>query len=151
MRRKNNINFKALSRSMGVPTSTNKERITYNAKGKQLTLEHYRRLMNQKEVFQHPTLPIAVVKTNHNRTIKFIDTIRMVELRVFNGNYPYLIIEGQAISAHKVSIESYENRLVGDNESIHHCNLNKQDFDYNNLIIIGKKLHKEFHKNIKAS
>lgn len=150
MRRKN-LNFKALSRSMGVPTSTNKERINYTARGKQLTPEHYQRLMKQREVFKHPTLPIAVIKTNHNRTIKFIDTVRMVELRIFNGVYPYLIIDGQVITAHKVSIESYANRLVGDNESVHHCNLNKQDFDFENLIIIDKKLHNEFHRYINAS
>ena len=149
--RKNNLNFKKMERMMGIKNNTNKERITYQAKGTELSTDHYRRLMNQREVYKHPSLPIVVVRTNHNRTIKFIDTIRMVELRIFRGSYPYLVFEGKAIACHKIVAESFNNQLVGDNEDIHHCNLNKNDYNFENLIIIDRKLHKEFHKSIQIS
>ena len=35
---------------MGIKNNTNKERITYQAKGIELSTDHYRRLMNQREV-----------------------------------------------------------------------------------------------------
>lgn len=149
--RKNNLNFKKMERMMGIKNNTNKERITYQAKGTELSTDHYRRLMNQREVYKHPSLPIVVVRTNHNRTIKFIDAIRMVELRIFRGSYPYLVFEGKAIACHKIVAESFNNQLVGDNEDIHHCNLNKGDYNFENLIIIDRKLHKEFHKSIQIS
>ena len=149
--RKNNLNFKKMERMMGIKNNTNKERITYQAKGTELSTDHYRRLMNQREVYRHPLLPIVVVRTNYNRTIKFIDAIRMVELRIFRGSYPYLVFEGKAIACHKIVAESFNNQLVGDNEDIHHCNLNKGDYNFENLIIIDRKLHKEFHKSIQIS
>lgn len=149
--RKNNLNFKKMERMMGIKNNTNKERITYQAKGTELSTDHYRRLMKQREVYKHPSLPIVVVRTNHNRTIKFIDAIRMVELRIFRGSYPYLVFEGKAIACHKIVAESFNNQLVGDNEDIHHCNLNKSDYNFENLIIIDRKLHKEFHKSIQIS
>ena len=149
--RKNNLNFKKMERMMGIKNNTNKERITYQAKGTELSADHYRRLMNQREVYRHPSLPIVVVRTNYNRTIKFIDAIRMVELRIFRGSYPYLVFEGKAIACHKIVAESFNNQLVGDSEDIHHCNLNKNDYNFENLIIIDRKLHKEFHKSIQIS
>ena len=149
--RKNNLNFKKMERMMGIKNNTNKERITYQAKGTELSTDHYRRLMSQREVYRHPSLPIVVVRTNYNRTIKFIDAIRMVELRIFRGSYPYLVFEGKAIACHKIVAESFNNQLVGDNEDIHHCNLNKGDYNFENLIIIDRKLHKEFHKSIQIS
>ena len=81
---------------MGIKNNTNKERITYQAKGTELSTDHYRRLMKQREVYRHPSLPIVVVRTNYNRTIKFIDAIRMVELRIFRGSYPYLVLRSTA-------------------------------------------------------
>lgn len=149
--RRNNLNFKKMERMMGIKNKTNTERITYQAKGKELTISHYKRLLNQNEVYHHPTLPIVVVRTNHNRTIKIIDKVRMVELRVFHGEYLYVVCEGKAITVHKIVAESYNNQLVGDNEDIHHCNCNKMDNNFENLIIINRKLHREFHKNIRVS
>ena len=145
------ISLENLGYNVVIKNNTNKERITYQAKGTELSTDHYRRLMNQREVYRHPSLPIVVVRTNYNRTIKFIDAIRMVELRIFRGSYPYLVFEGKAIACHKIVAESFNNQLVGDSEDIHHCNLNKNDYNFENLIIIDRKLHKEFHKSIQIS
>lgn len=141
-----NINFKALARSMGVPTSTNTERINFNARGDEIEPDHYRRLLNQKETFHHPKLPILVVRTNYNKTIKLIDKIRCVHLKIYNnGEYPYFIYEGKVYKVHRVVAEAYCGRLVKNNEDVHHCNLNKYDYRFENLIILNKLLHKEFH------
>lgn len=141
-----NINFKALARSMGVPTSTNTERINFNARGDEIEPDHYRRLLNQKETFHHPKLPILVVRTNYSKTIKLIDKIRCVHLKIYNnGEYPYFIYEGKVYKVHRVVVEAYCGRLVKNNEDVHHCNLNKYDYRFENLIILNKLLHKEFH------
>jgi hypothetical protein len=141
-----NINFKALARSMGVPTSTNTERINFNARGDEIEPDHYRRLLNQKETFHHPKLPILVVRTNYSKTIKLIDKIRCVHLKIYNnGEYPYFIYEGKVYKVHRVVAEAYCGRLVKNNEDVHHCNLNKYDYRFENLIILNKLLHKEFH------
>ena len=149
--RRNNLNFKKMERMMGIKNKTNTDRINYQAKGKELSFDHYRRLMNQNEVYHHPKLPIVVVRTDHNRTLKIIDKVRMVELRVFQGEYLYVVCEGKAVTVHKLVAESYNNKLVGDNEDIHHCNCNKMDNNFENLIIINRKLHKELHKSLKFS
>ena len=149
--RRNNLNFKKMERMMGIKNKTNTDRINYQAKGKELSSDHYRRLMNQNEVYHHPKLPIVVVRTDHNRTLKIIDKVRMVELRVFQGEYLYVVCEGKAVTVHKLVAESYNNKLVGDNEDIHHCNCNKMDNNFENLIIINRKLHKELHKSLKFS
>ena len=86
-----NINFKALARSMGVPTSTNTERINFNARGDEIEPDHYRRLLKQKEVFHHPKLPILVVRTNYNKVIKLVDKIRCVHLKIYNKYLLHLI------------------------------------------------------------
>lgn len=141
-----NINFKALARSMGVPTSTNTERINFNARGDEIESDHYRRLLNQKESFHHPKLPILVVRTNYSKTIKLIDKIRCVHLKIYNnGEYPYFIYEGKVYKVHRIVAEAYCGRLVKNNEDVHHCNLNKYDYRFENLIILNKLLHKEFH------
>lgn len=141
-----NINFKALARSMGVPTSTNTERINFNARGDEIEPDHYRRLLNQKETFHHPKLPILVVRTNYSKTIKLIDKIRCVHLKIYNnGEYPYFIYEGKVYKVHRIVAEAYCGRLVKNNEDVHHCNLNKYDYRFENLIILNKLLHKEFH------
>jgi hypothetical protein len=141
-----NINFKALARSMGVPTSTNTERINFNARGDEIEPDHYRRLLNQKETFHHPKLPILVVRTNYSKTIKLIDKIRCVHLKIYNnGEYPYFIYEGKVYKVHRIVAEAYCGRLVKSNEDVHHCNLNKYDYRFENLIILNKLLHKEFH------
>ena len=144
--RKNNLNFKKMERMMGIKNNTNKERITYQAKGTELSTDHYRRLMNQREVYRHPSLPIVVVRTNYNRTIKFIDAIRMVELRIFRGSYMYIIFEGKAIACHKIVAESFSGVTINNNENIHHIDGDKHNNNFENLLILPVSLHKEIHR-----
>lgn len=153
MGKRNNLNFKSLSRAMKVPTSTNRERINYYAYGKQLTQSHYLRLMAQKEVYNHPTLPIAVVKTTYRQKIKIIDKIRAVELTEYyekDSPYPKVMIDGVSKSIHRLVVEAYSGELIKENQNVHHCDNNKDNYDFNNLIILNKKLHEELHRtNIK--
>ena len=144
--RKNNLNFKKMERMMGIKNKTNTDRINYQAKGKELSSDHYRRLMNQNEVYHHPKLPIVVVRTDYNRTLKIIDKVRMVELRVFQGEYLYVVCEGKAVTVHKLVAESYNNEIIKDKWNIHHINGNKNDNRPENLVPLPISLHKEIHK-----
>lgn len=141
-----NVNYKRLSRSMNVPTTTNTERINYKYCGKQLDANYYYRLMHQDEVYYHPTLKIAVIRTNKNRTIKFIDTVRAVQLKVFNDDYPYLVYEGKCYRCHQVVSEAYVNEIIPTGYDVHHINKDKNDYNFENLIILPRSIHEEIHK-----
>ena len=144
-----NVNYKRLSRSMNVPTTTNTERINYKYCGKQLDANYYYRLMHQDEVYHHPILKIAVIRTNKNKTIKFIDTVRAVQLKVFNDDYPYLVYEGKCYRCHQIVSESYANEIIPKGCDVHHINKNKNDYNFENLIILPRSIHEEIHKQDK--
>lgn len=141
-----NLNFKRLSRELGLEAKTNHERINSHIRGKYLELDHYHQLMRQREVYKHPTLPISVIRTNRNKTIKIVDNVRCVELRIFYGKYPYCVFEEQAYTVHKLVSESYAGRLVLEHEDVHHCNHDRKDYSFENLVIISKELHVAIHK-----
>lgn len=142
-----NLNFKALQRSMNIKTTTNTERINYRACGKQLKPDHYHRLLKQSQVYYHPTLPLIVVKTDKNKKIKIIDSIRIVELFIEYGDkYPSIVFDGKIYKVHTIIAESYAGRTLRESENIHHINHNRYDYDFDNLIILNKKLHEEIHK-----
>lgn len=147
-----NLNFKRLSRQMGVQTTTNRERINYRAYGKQLDASHYHRLLHQKEVYFHPTLPIAVIKTDKNRNIKIIDVIRAVELKPYyekDSDYKKVLIDGVSKSIHKIVAEAYSGELVAKGYDVHHIDKHKDNYDFSNLIILPRKLHEAIHNEEK--
>ena len=141
-----NLNYKRLSRSMNVPTSTNTERINYKYCGKQLDANYYYRLMHQDEVYHHPTLKIAVVKTNKNKTIKLIDTVRAVQLKVFKDEYPYIVYEGKCYRVHRVVSEAYTGEIIKDGWDCHHINKQKDDYNVENLVVLPRCIHEEIHR-----
>lgn len=147
-----NINFKRLQRQMGIKTTTNKERINYRTYGKQLDKEHYHRLLNQKEVYHHPTLPIIIVKTDKNKNIKIIDTVRIVELKTYyekDSDYKKVLVDGVSKSVHKLVAESYVGEVVPNGYDVHHIDKRKDNYDFSNLIILPRKLHEAIHNEEK--
>lgn len=141
-----NLNFKRLSRELGLEAKTNHERINSHIRGKYLESDHYHQLMRQREVYKHPTLPISVIRTNRNKTIKIVDNVRCVELRMFYGKYPYCVFEEQAYTVHRLIYESYSGELVKDGHDIHHVNFNRKDYSFENLISLPKEVHQKIHK-----
>lgn len=144
-----NINFRKMERQLGIKSHTNRERINYRAYGKQLDASHYHRLLHQKEVYFHPTLPIAVIKTDKNRNIKIIDVIRAVELKPYyekDSEYKKVLVDGVSKSIHKIVAESYAGEVVPNGYDVHHIDQRKDNYDFNNLIILPRKLHEAIHK-----
>ena len=145
-----NINFKRLQRQMGIKTTTNRERINCRTYGKQLDKYHYHRLLNQKEVYHHPTLPIVIVKTDKNKNIKIIDKIRIVELKTYyekDSDYKKVLVDGVAKSVHKLVAEAYAGEIVPEGSDVHHIDRKKDNYDFDNLIILPRKLHEAIHNH----
>lgn len=144
-----NLNFKRLSRQMGVQTTTNMERINFKPHGKELDAEYYKRLLMQDRCYHHYKLPICVSITKKG-TVKIIDKLRACNLHIYNDEeYPYIKFDGKKIKAHKIITECYTGEKIPENCNIHHINHIKYDFRPENLIVLPIALHDEIHRQEK--
>ena len=72
-------------------------------------------------------------------------------LGLLNGDYPYFRENGKIIQCHRRVIELVLGRKLTKDEHIHHIDMNKLNYNYDNLWLTTNKYHKIAHNSYNES
>ena len=81
--------------------------------------------------------------------IKVVDTLRLVNLNMIEGEYTKFYYEGKTIALHRFISECKYNRTLNEGEEVHHLNQNTLDAHPNNLLVVTGEQHRFLHKMLK--
>ena len=104
--------------------------------------------INSGDFKKHPRYPV-IVKYNGKEIYDLRDNLKIEIKRNKQGSKICRILGVKKKMVSRITAEAWYNKIIGENENVHHKDENKDNNYYKNLAIIDKEKHIELHRKKK--
>lgn len=104
--------------------------------------------INSGDFKKHPLYPV-IVKYNGKELYDLRDNLKLEIRRNKQGSKTCRILGMGRKMVSRITAESWYNKLIGEDEDIHHKDENKDNNYFKNLEILNRKKHIELHRKQK--